>query len=335
MPTLTWYINPDNGGQARLAEKCAPAGGPYKVDIQTLPNDASQQREQLVRRLAAQDSSIDLMSLDPPFVAEFANAGFLRVFDKADEAQLTKGVLDAPLETVYWDDKLVAAPFWANTQLLWYRKAAVKAAGVDPASPDFTWEDMIKAAVDEDKVIGVQANRYEGYMVWINALVASAGGEIITNVDQGKNATPDIASPAGDAAAKVVGDLARSKAAPPAMSTAGEEEARSAFQGDRGMFMVNWPYVYAAAKGDAESGAIDAERRRRHRVGPVPRGDRRRTQQAAAGRDQPGDRRVHQVPDPGPGAGQVPHLVGIQRAVHGRLGKPGGQGCRVRRPGRA
>ena len=198
------------------------------------------------------------MSLDPPFVAEFANAGFLRVFDKADEDQLTKGVLDGPLKTVYWDDQLVAAPFWANTQLLWYRKAAVKAAGVDPASPDFTWQDMIKAAVDEDKVIGVQANRYEGYMVWINALVTSAGGQIITHVDQGKNATPDIASPAGDAAAKVVGDLARSKAAPPAMSTAGEEEARSAFQGDRGMFMVNWPYVFAAAKGDAETGAIDA-----------------------------------------------------------------------------
>jgi trehalose/maltose transport system substrate-binding protein len=257
VPTLTWYINPDNGGQARLAEKCAPKGGPYKVDIQTLPNDASQQREQLVRRLAAKDSSIDLMSLDPPFVAEFANAGFLRVFDESDADQLTKGVLDAPLKTVYWDDKLVAAPFWANTQLLWYRKAAAKAAGIDPESGDFTWEDMIKAAEKEGKVIGVQANRYEGYMVWINALVASAGGEIITNVDQGKNATPAIASPAGDAAAKVVGDLARSKAAPPAMSTAGEEEARSTFQGDKGMFMVNWPYVYAAAKGDAEIGAID------------------------------------------------------------------------------
>jgi multiple sugar transport system substrate-binding protein len=256
VPTLNWYINPDNGGQARLAEKCAPKGGPYKVSIQTLPNDASQQREQLVRRLAAHDSSIDLMSLDPVFVAEFANAGFLRAFDKSDQEQLTKGVLAAPLKTVYWNNQLIAAPFWANTQLLWYRKAAVQAAGVDPSSPDFTWNDMINAAVKENKVVAVQASRYEGYMVWINALVMSAGGQIITNLDKGQNATPTIASPAGDAAATVVGDLARSKAAPPAMSNATEEEARSAFQSDRGMFMVNWPYVYAAAQGDAKTGAI-------------------------------------------------------------------------------
>jgi len=254
-PVLNWYINPDNGGQQRLAEKCAPKDGSYKVDIQTLPNDASQQREQLVRRLAAHDSSIDVMSLDPPFVAEFANAGFLHVFSKQDESTFTGGVLQGPLKTVYWDGKLVAAPFWANTQLLWYRKAAVAQAGVDPSSPDFTWDQMIKAATDQHKVIGVQANRYEGYMVWINALVTSAGGQIITNVEAGKNATPSINSPAGNAAAKIVGDLARSPAAPPAMSTMGEEEARSAFQSDRGMFMVNWPYVYAAAKGDIESGA--------------------------------------------------------------------------------
>ena len=257
-PTLNWYINPDNGGQGRLAEKCVDASnGAYQVDIQTLPNSASDQREQLVRRLAAQDSSIDVMSLDPPFVAEFANAGFLRPFSKEDEATFTDGVLDAPLETVYWNDQLVAAPFWANTQLLWFRKAAAEAAGVDPTEPGFTWDQMIKAAESQQKVIGVQANRYEGYMVWINALVVSAGGEIIGNVEAGKDATPEINSPAGDAAAEIVGGLARSPAAPPAMSTAGEEEARSVFQGDTGMFMVNWPYVYAAAQGDAEQSVVD------------------------------------------------------------------------------
>src|SRR6185503_8326970 len=103
--------------------------------------------------------------------------------------------------------------------------------------------------------IGVQANRYEGYMVWINALVVSAGGRILGDVEAGKNATPEINSPAGREAAAIVGGLARSPAAPPAMSTAGEEEARSAFQAASGGFMVNWPYVYQAAKGDVDSGA--------------------------------------------------------------------------------
>ncbi|MGV1009303.1 MAG: extracellular solute-binding protein [Dermatophilaceae bacterium] len=257
VPTLYWYINPDNGGQRRLAEKCAPANGPYHVVIQTLPNNASQQREQLVRRLAAHDSSIDVMSLDPPFVPEFANAGFLKEFAKQDEAALTDGVLAGPLKGVYWQGKLVAAPFWANTQLLWYRKAAVAAAGVDPNASTFTWDQMIKAAVSQSRTVGVQADRYEGYMVWINALVTSAGGQIITNVEAGRNATPTIASPAGDAAAQVVGGLARSAAAPPAMSNMTEEEARSVYQGDRGMFMVNWPYVYGAANEEVGKGALN------------------------------------------------------------------------------
>jgi multiple sugar transport system substrate-binding protein len=257
--SLTWYINPDNGGQATLAAQCSEAsGGAYSIETQVLPNEADAQREQLVRRLAAQDSSIDLMSLDPPFVAEFANAGYLLVIDNPEDvATFTDGVLDAPLQTAYWNDQLVAPPFWANTQLLWYRKSVAEAAGVDPTAGNFTWEQMISAAEDQGKRIGVQARRYEGYMVWINALVLSGGGEIIQNVEAGADATPSMASPAGNDAAEVVGNLAASPAAPADMSTAGEEEARSLFQSDAGSFMVNWPYVYSAAKESVAAGAID------------------------------------------------------------------------------
>jgi multiple sugar transport system substrate-binding protein len=67
-----------------------------------------------------------------------------------------------------------------------------------------------------------------------------------------------MASPAGDAAADVVGRLARSSAAPADMATAGEEEARSLFQGDNGSFMVNWPYVYGAATASVDDGSLDA-----------------------------------------------------------------------------
>ena len=40
------------------------------------------------------------------------------------------------------------------------------------------------------------------------------------------------------------------------MSTATEEEARSLFQTDSGAFMVNWPYVYQAAKSAVDKGAL-------------------------------------------------------------------------------
>ena len=258
-PTLVWYTNPDNGGQATLAQQCTDqSDGAYAIETQVLPTEADAQREQLVRRLAAGDSSVDLMSLDPPFVAEFANAGYLLpITDPADVEALTEGVLEAPLETAYWDDQLVATPFWANTQLLWYRTSVAEEAGVDPTAEDFTWDDMIDAAESVDKRIGVQGRRYEGYMVWINALVASGGGTIVENADQGADATPSMASPAGDKAAEVVRRLADSPAAPADLTTSGEEEARSLFQGDDGSFMVNWPYVYTAAKGEVDTGALD------------------------------------------------------------------------------
>jgi len=224
---LNWYINPDNGGQGRLAASCSAAsGGKYRIVTSLLPNDATSQREQLVRRLAAKDGSISLMSLDPPFIAEAANAGFLRPFSESEATQFTSGVLNAAVANAQWDGKLFAAPFWANTQLLWYRKSVVQKAGVDPTAPDFTWDRMIDAAVRGGATVAEQGNKYEGYMVWINALVASAGGQIISDANKGANATVSINSPAGRQAATIIGKLARSSAASPTLSTDTEEQGR-------------------------------------------------------------------------------------------------------------
>ncbi|MFZ5869991.1 MAG: ABC transporter substrate-binding protein, partial [Actinomycetota bacterium] len=104
-PTLTWYINPDNGGQAELAKKCTEeSGGAYSIEVSILPNDADAQREQLVRRLAANDDSIDLMSLDPPFVPEFAEAGFLLDVPDEREAEFTEGIVQSAVQSATWKD---------------------------------------------------------------------------------------------------------------------------------------------------------------------------------------------------------------------------------------
>jgi multiple sugar transport system substrate-binding protein len=257
-PLLTWYAMPDNGGAATRAQQCADAsGGAYRVAIETLPANATGQREQMVRRLAARDYSIDVVSVDVVFTAEFANAGFLRPFTPEEAGRLTAGMLPAPVKTGMWNDTLYAAPFKSNAQLLWYRKSVAAAAGVDPTSPNFTWDEMLKAAVSQGKKIGEQGARYEGYMVWINALVLSAGGEILKNAESGRDATPALNSPAGLKAAEIIGNLARSTAAAPDLSNAQEETARASFQTDQGGFMLNWPYVLAAARTAAEKGSLD------------------------------------------------------------------------------
>lgn len=257
-PTLTWFINPDNGGQAEFAQECADAsGGAYKVRIETLPNDATAQREQLVRRLAAKDSSIDVMSLDVIYTAEFANAGFLLPYSEQDAAQMTQGMLAAPIETGMWKGTLYAVPFKSNAQLLWYRKSLVKEAGVDPTAENFTWDDMQKAADKMGKKISEQGARYEGYMVWINALILSGGGQILTDPEAGQDAIPSMAGKAGTKAAEIVSTLANSQAAPADLSVAQEEQGRAVFQTDDGMFMLNWPYVLAAARAAVEEGTLD------------------------------------------------------------------------------
>ena len=255
---LTWYVNVDNGGQARLAARCSAAsGGRYRIVLSDLPRDATSQREQLVRRLAAKDRSIDLMNLDPPFVPEFAQAGFLRPFTEAEAPEFTRGVLEGPVESATWNGRLVAAPLWASTQLLWYRKSAAARAGLDPATGAVTWQQLIAAAERTGTTVEVQANRYEGYMVWIAALVASAGGSILEHPEAGRDATPSLDSAAGRKAAAIVLELARSRAANPGLSTSDEESARAAFQGGGGGFMVNWPYVYGAAQEAVAAGALE------------------------------------------------------------------------------
>lgn len=257
-PTLNWYINPDNGGQVDLAEKCSDgSGGAYDINVSVLPNDATAQREQLVRRLAAKDASIDLMSLDPPFIPEFASAGFLRPFSEDEAGEFTEGVLEGPVEHSTWDDELVAAPFWANTQLLWFRKSAAQRGGLDPSkTTDATWADLVTAAEKANASVEIQGNRYEGYMVLLSALISSAGGEILVNPEAGKDVKTSIASDAGRKAAEVVAMIADSPSRNPAISTTDEEAGRAAFQSDRGGYMVNWPYVYGAAQEAVAAGSL-------------------------------------------------------------------------------
>jgi multiple sugar transport system substrate-binding protein len=258
-PTLTWYINPDSGGQAAIAQRCTEAAhGRYTVTTSTLPRDSPSQREQLVRRLAANDDSIDIMSLDPPYIPEFAQAGFLAPVPAAVARQVSTGVVQSALAGSTWNGKLVAIPFWANTQLLWYRKSVVEKAGLDMTRP-VTWDQLIAAARKTGTTISAQGIRSESLTVWLNALIESAGGSIIAkNSTDPKHIQLGLTSAAGVRAAQVMRQVADSGVTGPAFSTANEDADATQFEGPTAGFMVNWPFVWPRANTAVQAGTLDA-----------------------------------------------------------------------------
>jgi multiple sugar transport system substrate-binding protein len=140
-PTLNWYIfHEPSGSFAAAAAACSAAsGGEYNIQIRELPSAADGQREQLVRRSAAKDSSLDILGLDVVWEAEFAEAGWIQPWTGARRQQVERDAVKAALDTATWKGQLVAAPFNSNTQLLWYRKDLVP-------HPPRTWAQMLSQA---------------------------------------------------------------------------------------------------------------------------------------------------------------------------------------------
>ncbi|WP_439663352.1 ABC transporter substrate-binding protein [Lentzea sp. HUAS TT2] len=239
--TVNVYKYPQENFQAIVDNCNAKAGGRYNIVYNKLPREADGQREQMVRRLAAEDDSMDVLGLDVTWTAELAEAGWLKEFTGSVKSQVENGTLKTPLETATYDNKLYAAPDNTNVQLLWYRSDLVP-------TPPKTWDEMIsmaEALVADGKpgrIVG-QGKQYEGLVVLFNTLVNSNGGTIID--DTGTKAVVDEKAVQALAALK---KLATSKAIDPSFSNAAEDNARLAMENGEAAFQLNWPYVYAAAQ---------------------------------------------------------------------------------------
>ena len=240
--TLNWYVFAEpSGAFQEAADNCTKqSGGRYKVEIVDLPTNADQQRELVVRRLAAEDDDIDIIGMDVIWTAEFAEAEWIKQIAGSARSRAERGVLPGPLETAKYKGRLWTIPFTTNTQLLWYRKDLVKQV------PE-TWDEMIDEAERLNTTIQVQSARYEGLVVWFNSLVASAGGEIVNDAGE-----PVLGPPAVQAA-EVMQKLATSSAAPPALTNNREDQARLGFESGASAFQVNYTFVYASAKSGAET----------------------------------------------------------------------------------
>ncbi len=243
--TLNFYDAPDSSGAtAKVVADCsAQSHGKYTISYQQLPTASDGQRQQLVRRLAAHDDSMDILALDVTWESEFAQAGFIVPWTGANKAEAEAGTLKPALDTAIWKGKLYAVPDNSNTQLLWYRSDLVK-------TPPKTWAQMIADAdqlAKEGKphYIEEQGAQYEGITVWFNTMVASEGGSIL-NAAATK---PTLGAPAVKAL-EAMKELANGPAADPSLDVDQENQGRLAMESGTAAFELNYPFVYPAMKED-------------------------------------------------------------------------------------
>src|SRR6202021_1836674 len=177
--TLNFYFYPDSSPatQDGINNCNAQNQGKYIISYQKLPQAADGQRQQMVRRLAAHDTTMDILGLDVTWEAEFAQAGFVEPWTGTYKAQAENGTLVPALNTAIWKGALYAVPDNSNTQLLWYR------SDLGPNPPP-TWAQMIADAEQLAKqgkphLIEIQGAQYEGATVWFNTMVNSAGDTIL------------------------------------------------------------------------------------------------------------------------------------------------------------
>ncbi|RYU59437.1 ABC transporter substrate-binding protein [Methylolobus aquaticus] len=269
-PELTWWVFDEPSGAFRAAAaNCSErAAGRYTLRVEPLPADADQQREQLVRRLAARDTSIDLIGMDVIWTAEFAAAGWLLPWDAAAATRLAVGRLPITVESIRYGGRAWGAPFTSNAQLLWYRMDRVR-------SPPTTWDELLGTAEAAGGAgsVQLQGQRYEGLTVFFIALLASAGGAVLDEAVQG------VALPEGPTreTLALMRRIATSPAADPSLDVMMEDQTRLAFETGRPWFMLNYPFVWPSALSHAPAVA------RQMAFAPWPGFDRTRPGRVALG----------------------------------------------------
>jgi len=201
-PTLSWYVGPDRADTTALARTCTEAAnGAYEIRVVQLPADVNARHSMLVRRLQAKDTSIDLLSLDSAFTAEFAAAQFLAPIPEELKAPFAQGIAPAALTAATYDGQLAVAPWWFDPQLLWYRGKVAERAGLDTTKP-ISWDDLVSGAERLGVTIQMADEDGTGLAQWVNALVVGAGGKLVDG--SGRNAKVGLDTAAGRTAASVV-----------------------------------------------------------------------------------------------------------------------------------
>lgn len=227
-----------------------------KIQVETvlLPQETNQVHDDFVNKLASGDTSVDIMGLDVVYVAEFASAGWL--YDLTDQID-TSTMLEGPVEGATYDGKLVAAPWFTNSSVLFYRTDVLEELNAEVPT---TWEGWMELA---DQAVGIngveygadfQASQSEAMVTNWCEYVWGNGGDILD-----ENGNPVVNSENNIEATNIMKKLVDDYA-PEGVTTYAETESEQVFKEGKCLFIRDWSGFWSSGQdeGSKVTGKIAA-----------------------------------------------------------------------------
>jgi multiple sugar transport system substrate-binding protein len=239
-----WVGKDVTGTEPKLIKQFNDQHPNGKVILHELPDEADQQRQQMIQNAQIKNPKMAVLSVDVVWTAEFAAKGYIEALPPDTD---TTGHLKPAVDAASYFNKLYAMPNTTDGGLLYYRKDLLDKYQLQPP----TSFDEMKAACDKitagekDSKLGCfagQYNKYEGLTVNFDEAVHGAGGAIL-----GPDGKPNVATPEATKGLQTLTDWFKDGHIPKAAITWTEEEGRQAFQQGELIFLRNWGYVYNLA----------------------------------------------------------------------------------------
>jgi multiple sugar transport system substrate-binding protein len=190
--TVVWFAGRDTTGYTpKQVEAFNKANTSLQIDYQEQGANTTDLHDKFVTVAGAKDSSVDIISMDVPFVPEFAAAGWTIPVDdilpKDEQAKFFQGTLHGAT----YEGKLWGVPWFNNGPGLYYRKDLFDAKGLKPPK---TYDELLNAAktVQTADMVGyaMQLNQGEGGIISWMEYLWGYGGDLVDDklnvvVDQG------------------------------------------------------------------------------------------------------------------------------------------------------
>lgn len=209
--------------------------------------------ERLLTEAMAGTGSVDVYMLDQPWVAEFADLGYLVEIDDAMKAEVDDfdDFTSGALSCVEYKDKLWGLPFQYHTPILFYRTDLFEKAGL--TTPPATWEELreyaIKLTDKENGIYGIciEGKAHPASTVHLLNFIMQAGGDYIEDFD-----SPEVRE-----AFQYMYDLQWTDGGSPEAAAGYDNTDSETMWLEGKLAMVyGWPYFYGSSTDDSRSKII-------------------------------------------------------------------------------